>query len=133
LSAHPTLGLTQKEIGEVRVLVIGDFRMVIDAIACGLSSLPDIDVVGCVVTETAEAIAATSGPAAEVIVADLDRMTCSAVEALEHVAVVGPAARVLALTGRADITRLRAAGAAGRVTWLDRTRPLSSLVERLRE
>jgi DNA-binding NarL/FixJ family response regulator len=84
-----------------RVLLVDDQRLVRDAFAALLSSMPEIDVVG-VASRGEDAVAASVRLRPDVVVMDLVMPGIGGVEAIRRLRAERPAVRVIALTAYED-------------------------------
>lgn len=116
----------------LRVLLVDDLLMVIEAIAYHLSSLPDFEVVGCYQVNNPQMVADVGGLAPDVIVVDLEQVIESDTDLLEALALVVPAANVIVLTSNDDRTLALEAEAASSASWFDKRGSLTELVDALR-
>jgi DNA-binding NarL/FixJ family response regulator len=105
-------------VNRVRVLIADDQRLFAEALEAILTTDGRIVVVGRAANGE-EAVALARGDRPDVVLMDIAMPVMDGIAATEAIAVESPETRVVVLTGSEapdDITRARAAGAAGYVT-----------------
>jgi DNA-binding NarL/FixJ family response regulator len=105
-------------VTQVRVLIADDQRLFAEALEAILTTDGRIVVVGRAANGE-EAVALARGDRPDVVLMDIAMPVLDGIAATEAIAVESPETRVVVLTGSdapEDITRARAAGAAGYVT-----------------
>jgi DNA-binding NarL/FixJ family response regulator len=116
----------------IRVLIVDDHRLFVEALRATLSSEPRVEVVG-VAFDGAEAIRLAAELSPDVVLMDIDMPVMSGIEATRRICDADPDVQVVIITGaesRADSGRARAAGAAA---FMRKDRSAAQLVEAVPE
>jgi len=116
----------------IRVLIVDDHRLFVEALRATLSSEPRIEVVG-VAFDGTEAIRLAAELSPDVVLMDIDMPVMNGIEATRRICDANPDVKVVIITGsesRVDSSRARAAGAAA---FMRKDRSAAQLVEAVPE
>ena len=116
----------------IRVLIVDDHRLFVEALRATLSSEPRIEVVG-VAFDGAEAIRLAAELSPDVVLMDIDMPVMNGIEATRRICDANPDVKVVIITGSesgVDSSRARAAGAAA---FMRKDRSAAQLVEAVPE
>jgi DNA-binding NarL/FixJ family response regulator len=116
----------------IRVLIVDDHRLYVEALRTTLSSEPRVEVVG-VAFDGAEAIRLAAELSPDVVLMDIDMPVMSGIEATRRICEADPEVQVVIITGTEsglDAAHARAAGAAA---FMRKDRSAAQLVEAVPE
>jgi DNA-binding NarL/FixJ family response regulator len=103
----------------VRVLIVEDYQLFADALKLALDRDPSVTVVGVAAT-AAEAVDMAVAGDAEVVLMDIGLPDADGFEATRRLHAIKAAAKVIAVTGRAEAEIAEEAAAAGMVSYLSK-------------